>query len=49
MDFIDGLPISQGKSTIMVVVNRLSTYSHFLPIAHPYTAVSVAQIFFDYF
>lgn len=49
MDFIDGLAISQGKSAIMVVVDRLSKYSHFLPIAHPYTAVSVAQIFFHYF
>lgn len=49
MDYIDGLAISQGKSAIMVVVDRLSKYSHFLPIAHPYTAVSVAQIFLTIF
>lgn len=30
MDFIDGLAISQGKSAIMVVADRLSKYSHFM-------------------
>ena len=47
MDFIDGLPLSQGKSTIMVVVDRLSKYSHFMPVSHPYTAMSIARIFFE--
>lgn len=47
MDFIDGLPRSKGKTTIFVVVDRLSKYAHFSAITHPYTAKSVAQIFFD--
>ena len=47
VDFIDGLPISQGKTTIFVVVDRLSKYAHFVPISHPYTAVGVAQVFFE--
>ncbi|KAL4181194.1 hypothetical protein AMTRI_Chr12g270050 [Amborella trichopoda] len=47
MDFIDGLPISKGKSTIFVVVDRLSKYVYFTGISHPYTALGVAQVFFD--
>ena len=48
MDSVDGLPISMGKSTILVVVDKLSKYSHFIPISHPYTIQSVAKEFFDH-
>jgi hypothetical protein len=47
MDFIDGLPPLQGKTTILVVVDRLTKYAHFCPLAHPYTAIIVAQVFVD--
>ena len=47
MDFIDGLPLSKARSVIMVVVDRLSKYSHFIPLTHPYTAVTMAQAFLD--
>lgn len=46
MDFIDGLPKVAGKSVLLVVVDRLSKYAHFLPMSHPYTASSVAHLFF---
>jgi len=45
MDFIDGLSSSQSHDTIMVVVDRLSKFAHFVPLKHPYTALSVAKAF----
>ncbi|GJS95902.1 retrotransposon-related protein [Tanacetum coccineum] len=47
MDFIDGLPMSNGKTVIMVIVDRLSKYAHFIPMSHPYSATQVAQVFLD--
>ncbi|RVW59679.1 Transposon Tf2-8 polyprotein [Vitis vinifera] len=43
LDFIEGLPNSERYSVIMVVVDRLSKYAHFIPISHPYTASKIAQ------
>jgi hypothetical protein len=47
MDSIEGLPKSGNKSVILVVVNRLTKYSHFIALSHPYIAHSVAQAFID--
>ena len=47
MDFIEGLPLSSRKSVIFVVVDRLTKYSHFMGLKHPYTATVVAQVFVD--
>jgi hypothetical protein len=47
MDFIVGLPKSGNKSVIMVVVDRLSKYSHLCSLQHPFTTSTMAQIFMD--
>ncbi|GJW87045.1 reverse transcriptase [Tanacetum coccineum] len=43
----NGLHASNGKTTIFVVVDRLSKYAHFIPLHHPFTAAQVAQAFMD--
>ena len=48
MDFNEGLPLSHGKKVILVVVDRLSEYAHFLALAYPYTAILVTQLFMDH-
>jgi hypothetical protein len=46
IDFIKALPKVQGKTVILSVVDRFSKYCHFIPLAHPYTAESIAHTFF---
>ena len=47
MDFIKGLPKSEVYSVILVVVDRFTKFVHFLPVKHPYTAITIAQLFLD--
>jgi hypothetical protein len=47
LDFIKGLPKSKHATTMLVIIDKFSKYAHFLPLAHPYTAASVAQLFMD--
>ena len=47
MDFIEGLPKSDRYNVILVVVDRLTKYAHFIPVKHPYTASTIAQAFLD--
>ena len=45
LDFIVGLPNSKGHDAILVMVDRLSKYGHFLLLKHPYTTRSVVDMF----
>ncbi|OMO81561.1 reverse transcriptase [Corchorus capsularis] len=45
MDFITHLPFSNGKTTIWVIVDRLSKYAHFLAIPAHTTAPQLAALF----
>ena len=47
MDYIDGLPLFNGKTVIMVVVDRLSKAAHFVALSHPYSALTVTQAYLD--
>jgi hypothetical protein len=47
MDFVVGFPKVDGKSVILTVVDWFSKFAHFIPVDHPYSAVSVAKAFFD--
>lgn len=46
MYFIDGLPVTKRKTILLVVVDCLSKYSHFISTFHPYTETTVSQVFF---
>ena len=47
MDFISGLSCVKGFDTMMVVVDRLSKYAHFVALSHPFIAKDVAKAFFN--
>ena len=47
MDFIIGLLKSEGKSVIMVIVDRLLKYTHFCALSHPFKAITIAIAFME--
>ena len=49
MDFITGLPKSEGKSVIVVIVDRLAKYTHFCALPHPFKPSIVSITFMETF
>ena len=47
MDFIIVLLKSKGKSVIMVIVDRLTKYTHFFALSHPFKASTIATTFME--
>jgi len=48
MDFIEGLPTSATYNCIMVVVDKFSKYSHFIRLAHPFSALKIAKLYMEH-
>ena len=45
MDFADGLSQSSKFNCLLVIVDKRTKFAYFLPLAHPYTAASVTQLY----
>jgi len=48
MDFVKGLPKFESKDVVLVVMDRLTKFVHFIPLSHPYTAVKVANLYLQH-
>lgn len=48
LDFVEGLPKSHGCDVILLVVDKLTRYAHFIPLKHPFTALHVTKAYMDY-
>jgi hypothetical protein len=50
LDFIIGFPRTQkSKDSIMVVIDKISKFAHFIPVMSTFKAISITKIFMKYF
>lgn len=47
MDSVEGLPKSEGRNVILVVVDRLTKFAHFISLSLPFTNQEVARTLLD--
>ena len=48
LDFVEGLPKSMGYGVILVIVDRLTKYAHFVPVSHPYNVAKIASLYMQH-
>lgn len=48
LDFAEGFPKSQGFEAILVVVERLTKYVHFVLVSHPYIVAKIAFLYMQH-
>jgi hypothetical protein len=44
LDFIEGLPRSATYNCILVVIDKISKYAHFVLLSHPFTSFQIALV-----
>lgn len=42
MDFVEGMPKSQGRFVVFEVVDKLTNYNHFIRLQHPFSITTLA-------
>jgi hypothetical protein len=47
MNFIIGLPKYEGKSFIMMIFDRMTMYTHFCALSHPFKARTISTTFIE--
>ena len=48
LDFVEGLSLSEVANAILVVVDKFSKFTHFIPLKHPFSAATVACLCMDH-
>ena len=45
MDFVEGLHKSHMQDVILVVVDKLTKYAHFIPVAYSFSTAKVVALY----